>query len=161
MRNNLSTKLIGLSSLALTALLVTGAGCASTTTNTNLSNVDTTTVPVDNTNVSDVVATTDDASITIVSPEDGEEVEPQFDVTVEIAGLTLAPDEVEAANVEGRGHYHVWVDGEYYAAGVSDNTTVTDLTAGEHEIMVSLQNNDHTDLATPVKSNPITVNVVE
>ncbi len=163
MHHYFSKPWMGLASLAVTTLLVTGAGCMSTNADTATANLNTTTVPVDNSNTvtnTNAVATNTAASITIVSPDDGETVEPQFDVAVEIAGLELAPDEVEGANVAGHGHYHLWIDGEYYAAGTEDNVRVTDLAVGEHEVMVSLQNNDHSDLATPVKSTPIKVTVV-
>ncbi len=162
------------SSLMLGVILFTGAGCMpTTTTDTNNSNV--TVVPVDDTNTAaDTTNTTadqnvDDATIetepststiTITSPADGDTVTPNFDVTVAIANFELAPDAVESENEAGHGHYHLWVDGEYYAAGVAESVAVTDLSEGEHEIQVSLQENDHSDLSPSAKSDPIIVTVV-
>lgn len=171
------TQLTAALSLALGTLLLVGAGCNSTdTTTTNTTTANTTTVKVDKTDtVDDDDATTDEdtdtvedadetgdvdtSSISIAEPVDGDIVASTFDVEVEIDGLTLAPDKVEGANVEGEGHYHIWVDGEYFAPGVAFTTSVADLAAGEHELMVSLQNNDHSDLDPAVSSEPITVTV--
>lgn len=170
MRNHLSKQLIALSSLALVALVVTGAGCTSTT-NTNVANVNTTTVPVENTNVEPIYADTNEnvntdgdmvtteATISIVSPEDGDVVESDMPLEVSIKNFNLAPEDVEGDNAEGEGHYHVWVDGEYFAQAAGSKTKVKDLPLGEHEVMVSLQNNDHSDLEEPITSETITVTV--
>lgn len=148
-----------LSGLALSALLLAGAGCASTTTTVDTNaNVNTTTVVVDD-DADDVDEVDEDTAIEISSPEDGDTVATTFDLEVEIDDFTLAPDKVEGANAEGEGHYHVWVDGEYFVAGVAAVTSVAGLEVGEHELMVSLQNNDHTDLAPVVKSEAVTVTV--
>lgn len=154
-------KILGLASIMVSALVAVGAGCANTVTNT----VDTNTVTVDKTDTTTTDTVVDDEAtvatptISITEPVDGDTVETSFDVAVEIENFTLAPDKVEGANAEGEGHYHVWVDGEYVSPGVAETTTLADIAAGEHEVMVSLQNNDHTDLATPVKSAPVTVTV--
>lgn len=150
-----------LSGLALGALLLAGAGCASTTTTVD-TNANTTTVVVDE-DVDDVDEEDGeedaDVAIEITSPEDGDTVSSTFDLEVAIDDFTLAPDKVEGANAEGEGHYHVWVDGEYFVAGVAEVTSVAGLEVGEHELMVSLQNNDHTDLVPAVKSEAVTVTV--
>lgn len=148
-----------LSGLALSALLLAGAGCMSTTTTSN-ANTNTTTVAVDDdADEVDEEEGDEDTAIEISSPEDGDTVATTFDLEVDIDDFTLAPDKVEGANAEGEGHYHVWVDGEYFVAGVAEVTSVTGLTVGEHELMVSLQNNDHTDLVPAVKSEAVTVTV--
>ncbi len=153
-----------LSGLALSALLLAGAGCMSTTTTSN-ANTNTTTVAVDDDadevdeDEEDEEEGDEDTAIEISSPEDGDTVATTFDLEVEIDDFTLAPDKVEGANAEGEGHYHVWVDGEYFVAGVAEVTSVAGLAVGEHELMVSLQNNDHTDLAPAVKSEAVTVTV--
>lgn len=180
MRNSLATKLTGLSSLALSVLLVTGAGCMSTNDNANL-NTNTTTVPVNNTNTANTntedmyvddgtntntdgdmiddtsAAADEEAAISIVSPADGATVDTDMALEVAITDFTLEPDEIAGANAVGHGHYHIWVDGEYFAQAAEAETTVEGLTAGEHEIMVSLQNNDHSDLEDAITSEPITV----
>lgn len=163
-------KLLGLtSSLAMGALLLAGAGCTPSTTSTTNTNTTTVAVEVEDDTAADVVEDEDEAgdddavdidtAIEITSPEDGDTVTQPFDLEVEIDDFTLAPDSVEGANVAGEGHYHVWVDGEYFVAGVATTTEIDGLEVGEHELMVSLQNNDHTDLETPVQSEAVTVTV--
>ncbi len=160
-------KVLTLAGVTLTALMLAGAGCTdSATTNTNTANTNantnkTTTVTntnKSNTNKNTNTATESDYAIAITAPEDGDNVENPINVEVDIEEFELS-DDVEGANVEGEGHYHVWVDGEYLMPSTEPEVELTDLDAGEHEIMVSLQNNDHTDLATPVKSEAITVTV--
>lgn len=155
-------KLLGLtSSLAMGALLLAGAGCTPSTTSNANTNTTTVAVEVEDDTAADVVEDKDEAdtAIEIASPADGDSVTQPFDLEVEIDDFTLAPDSVEGANVAGEGHYHVWVDGEYFVAGVATTTEIDGLEAGEHELMVSLQNNDHTDLDEPVKSEPVVVTV--
>lgn len=156
-----TNKLLSLSSLALGALLLAGAGCTTSTTNSTTDTTNTTTVAVeeDADEVGDEDVVVGDASIAITAPLDGATVAQPFDLTVAIDDFILAPDSVEGANVAGEGHYHVWVDGEYFVAGVATTTAIEGLEVGEHEIMVSLQNNDHTDLTEVVTSDPITVTV--
>lgn len=161
-------KLLTISAGLLVALTLTGAGCetASTTSTT-----------ASDTTVSDTMEKDDDAmekddemmeeddamemeyEISIVTPVDGATVSSDMELEVEIEGFELDPDSVEGENVEGEGHYHVWVDGEYYSPHTSASTTVEGLEAGEHEIMVSLQNNDHSDLDPAVVSEAVTVTV--
>lgn len=143
--------------LALGTLLVAGAGCAGTTTTntTTTNNASGENLILSNTPDQVSIAPT----ISIVEPATGDTVASTFNLTVAIENFTLAPDKVEGANAEGEGHYHVFVDGAYLVPGVADTTEIKDLAAGDHEIYVSLQNNDHTDLTTPVKSDPITVTV--
>lgn len=136
-----TTKLLSVSGLLLGALLFSGAGCMSTTKTTTNTNVVTT------------------PSISILSPVDGATVPTHFDLTLAVNNFTLAPNKVAGANTAGEGHYHVWVDDKYFTPGVAATMTLKKLTAGTHTIYVTLQNNDHTDLATPVKSEPITITV--
>lgn len=157
-------KLLTIAGVTLTALVLAGAGCASSTntsnTNTANSNANSNknTVTVDNTNKANTNKKATTPTISIVAPEAGDTVEDPFDMEVEVKGFTLS-DAVEGANVEGEGHIHLWVDGEYYTPSTAAEFEVKDVEAGEHELMVSLQNNDHTDLATPVKSKAVTVTV--
>lgn len=160
-------KVLTLAGVTLAALILAGAGCSSsTTTNTNAATTNANTnktATVTNTNKTNSNKNTNttkksDYTVAISTPEDGDTVENPVNLEVDITGFELS-DDVEGANVVGAGHYHVWVDGEYLMPGTTPELELTDLDAGEHEIMVSLQNNDHTDLATVVKSEPITVTV--
>lgn len=153
-------KVLTLAGVTLAALILAGAGCTSaTTTNANTNTTVVTNTNKANTNKSNTnTAKKSEYTVAISTPEDGDTVENPINLEVDITGFELS-DDVEGANVVGAGHYHVWVDGEYLMPGTTPELELTDLDAGEHEIMVSLQNNDHTDLATPVKSEAITVTV--
>lgn len=162
-------KVLTLAGITLAALMLAGAGCtSSTTTNTNTATTNANTnktTTVTNTNKTNTNKNTNNANtseaeyaIEIVTPEDGDTVENPVALEVDIEEFELS-DDVEGENVVGEGHYHVWVDGEYFMPGTTPELELTELEVGEHEIMVSLQNNDHTDLATPVKSEAITVTV--
>ena len=50
------------------------------------------------------------------------------------------------ANVDGEGHWHVMVDGSYYGYSTEGSLSVTGVDVGDHEVMVELMNNDHTQL---------------
>lgn len=154
-------KVLTLAGVTLAALMLAGAGCTSTTTtNTNTNKTTVTNTNKTNTNKNTNNANTNEAeyAIEITSPEDGDTVENPVTLEVDIEEFELS-DDVEGENVVGEGHYHVSVDGEYFMPGTTPELELTELEVGEHEIMVSLQNNDHTDLATPVKSEAITVTV--
>lgn len=72
-------------------------------------------------------------------------------------------------NVPGRGHYHISVDGTYQQLSADDPSTWTVVTTdvapgmlmmdvGTHTVTISLQNNDHSDLAPPITQD-VTVEV--
>lgn len=161
----MNKKVLAASSLVLGTLLLIGAGCDTTSTNsTNTTNTTKTNTTTTNKNTANTNAAVTTPTVSIVSPVEGATVASKMPLEVKITGLTLAPNEVEKANVAGRGHYHVWVDGEYFTPGTATSMTVVDangegLAVGEHTIMVSLQNNDHTDLAPAVKSTAVKVTV--
>jgi len=99
--------------------------------------------------------------VTITSPLDGEVVgSTGFFVNSTVENFTYtALDEVGSEPMDGMGHYHVYVDGLYYNYDVADSTMVSGIDVGTHEIMLELVNNDHTSLAAPVWSGPVTVTV--
>lgn len=160
------TKYALIAGLITSALAVLGAGCVTPTTTTTTNTADTnanTTVTVDDedADIEDEDADEiegDEAEVSIVDPLDGDIVEPSFDLAVEVEDFTLSSD-IEGENVEGEGHYHIWVDGEYVAQSAEDTVTLEDLEEGDRELVISLQNNDHTDLEPAVESDPITVTV--
>jgi hypothetical protein len=102
----------------------------------------------------------DRPNVRITSPLDGEVVAPAgFNLMAEVENHTLNESAVGAANVDGEGHYHIYVDGLYYNFDTDLSTTITGLDSGEHEVYLELVNNDHTALATPVMSAPIYITV--
>ena len=88
-------------------------------------------------------------------------VNPNHTVTinVKIRGLQLAPASVGKANVAGRGHWHIYVNGKYnnFAAATSGKTKA--LKKGDYKVYVTLNNNDHSSLSEPTRSKTISVMV--
>lgn len=100
----------------------------------------------------------DDArDLTISSPTDGETISGDFNLQATSQNFIFDPGAVGGANVEGTGHFHVYVDGVYWTYGAG-STTVSGVPAGDHEILVELVNNDHST-ATPTASDVIHVTV--
>ena len=88
----------------------------------------------------------DRPGISITSPPEGESISSDATVTVSIENFTLDPDAVGTAPVDGEGHWHVFVDGDYQNYSTEDSISISGLSSGEHQIMVELYNNDHTEL---------------
>jgi plastocyanin len=83
-------------------------------------------------------------------------VPPGTEITMEISvkNFTLAKDKIGKANKDGEGHYHVYLDDNtgtnYLAAGADGTVKITvpnDTKDGEHKLVVSLRNNDHSELS--------------
>jgi hypothetical protein len=105
-----------------------------------------------------VTVSEDAPSIEITSPESGTVNSSSVSLHVAVENLTLDPAAVGKDNEEGHGHYHVFVDGEYYDYNATEDFVVSDLTPGDHVIEVELVNNDHSSL-DPRVVDYITVNV--
>lgn len=88
-----------------------------------------------------------DAAIVLDAPLDGAGT---YDGTMRLAwtvtGLTLDPAALGGPPVAGRGHVHVYVDGELYEESATQEARVTELRAGEHTVVVRLAGNDHREL---------------
>lgn len=89
-------------------------------------------------------------SISILTPTPGTLNSSSAHLTVDVQNFTLDPAGVDQAPVEGTGHYHIFVDGEYVAYNADTDYDITDLTAGKHTIMVELVGNDHQSLSPRV-----------
>lgn len=68
-----------------------------------------------------------------------------INLQVETTGITFAPERASSEHVAGEGHAHVYVDGEKYGR-VYGEWMHLDVGAGEHEIRVDLNANDHSPL---------------
>src|SRR3990170_2866520 len=75
-----------------------------------------------------------------------------------VGGFALDPFAVGGTNEAGRGHVHVFVDGNYYVATAATSVTISGLTVGSHAIRVTLHNNDHSAFS-PAVSNEATLQV--
>ena len=69
-------------------------------------------------------------------------------VNVRIAteGFQFAPDSVDQPHTPGAGHAHIYVDGVKLGRVFEPDYHIAPLSAGQHEIRVSLNANDHSDL---------------
>ncbi len=98
-------------------------------------------------------------SISILEPADGATVGATVALRVDIGGFTIYPEAIELANVPGRGHYHVTVDGTTIDFQVTGPVyAIEDLAEGDHTVEVSLHNNDHSALS-PAVSDQVTITV--
>ncbi len=66
-------------------------------------------------------------------------------VTVTTTGFRWAPEHASGGHVDGEGHAHLYVDGERVGRLYGDHVHLP-LEPGEHEIRVTLNGNDHSDL---------------
>lgn len=88
--------------------------------------------------------------IAITYPGEAWGVPAAFDLTVQPEGFTLDPAAMGGANVEGRGHWAVLVDGVAVAESATTSAALSGLASGERLIRVALENNDHTPVDPPV-----------
>ena len=84
--------------------------------------------------------------IEITSPPNGETVTGDFTVTIAVENFTFSEENAGGANVEGEGHWHLYVDDAYYSFGLDTTMSVTGVGAGEHTLRAELHNNDHSEL---------------
>ena len=109
--------------------------------------------------------------VKIISPADGATVGPEFTMQVQPVNFTPALDLEGKPNINGYGHYHVFVDmsgGEMEMMSMAgmvgmpgDNTFPVDLRAwktGKHTITVEAVQNDHTEIHG-AKPAMITINL--
>ncbi len=68
------------------------------------------------------------------------------DVQIVAGGFRFAPELVDQAHTPGAGHAHIYADGVRLARVFENEYHIEKLTPGEHEIRVSLNTNDHSDL---------------
>ena len=88
-----------------------------------------------------------------VEPPDGMSVEvyaeadahggDAFNVRIDAAGFAFAPRSVNGDHVSGEGHAHIYVDGEKIGRVYGPWFFLGGLTAGEHEVRVTLSSNTH------------------
>ena len=108
-----------------------------------------------------------EATVSFVTPTDGEEISGDVTAEVELSGFEINADAVGKPPVDGEGHLHFALDdGKYdnskysgangklaeqlgvdgqYSPSTEPTITYTDLPAGEHTLEVYLANNDHSE----------------
>ena len=67
-------------------------------------------------------------------------------VEIDADGWKWAPEDVNAENADGAGHAHIYSDGVKLSRVYGPYHYIPELAAGEHEIKVSLNSNDHSEL---------------
>ena len=68
------------------------------------------------------------------------------DVQITTEGFRFAPDLVDQPHTPGAGHAHIYVDGEKLGRVFESEYHIASLSPGQHEIRVSLNTNDHSEL---------------
>jgi hypothetical protein len=82
-------------------------------------------------------------------------------MTVEVDNFNLADPATHTTPVEGEGHYHIYFDavaGDALAIDHRRTVSVTipsDATGTIHRLIVSLRNNDHSEIDPPVRKEVI------
>jgi hypothetical protein len=114
----------------------------------------------------------DGAEVYIQSPEDGAEVSSPFTVRFGLRGMGVAPAGVTA---EGTGHHHLLIDVDTLPPddlplpttdqvrhfGLGQTETQLELPPGEHTLQLVLGDALHIPHDPPVRSEKITITVVE
>ena len=82
------------------------------------------------------------------------------DVQIATEGFRFAPEAVDQPHTPGTGHAHIYLDGEKLGRVFESDYHIPDVPPGEHEIMVSLNTNDHSELVFDGKNLEDTFTVV-
>ena len=67
-------------------------------------------------------------------------------VRIDVEGFRFAPELVDQAHTPGAGHAHIYVDGEKLGRVFDSEYHIANLSPGRHEVRVSLNTNDHSEL---------------
>lgn len=103
-------------------------------------------------NPDDIQAQTGPPSISLVSPEQGEVIEGSvIMIQVRCENFVMAPESIGMAREPGRGHWHLYLDGDLIAVRATETFRLQGVAPGPHHLKVSLANNDHTPLYPPVE----------
>ena len=95
-------------------------------------------------------------SIEIISPQVGDVwLEGSLMVKVEIENFVMDAEAIGADKAPGRGHWHLYLDGEWIGATADEITTLERVSAGLHHLRVALANNDHSPVLPPVEDTVI------
>ena len=96
--------------------------------------------------------------ITFSSPDEGDEI-PSSSIRVRVStdGVSLSPENLGGAAVDGEAHYHYYVDGSAAGESAEESFLVTDLVPGVHEITARLFQNNHQPIAG---ATPASVSVI-
>lgn len=98
---------------------------------------------------------TGDPAVEITANEDSKG---GYNVNIVTENFVFTPENAGGENVENQGHAHIYVDGKKLGRVYGDWYYVAALPEGEHEIKVSLNGNDHSDIV--VNGQPVYAKVM-
>ncbi len=86
-----------------------------------------------------------DIHIQFVTPHNGDSVTGVETVKVKITGLTMDCAGMGGANVDGHGHWELYLDGSLIgeSCGETVSADFTGVATGKHALVASLRENDH------------------
>ena len=95
-------------------------------------------------------------SIEIISPQ-ADEVwsEGSLAVKVKVKNFIMDAEALGSAKVLGRGHWHLYLDGEWVGATAEETAALDRVSSGFHHLRVALANNDHSPVLPPVEDTVI------
>lgn len=105
------------------------------------------------------------ASVSIVFPESSQSTVycPTLPVVVDIDGFELSPEGIDQASVDGQGHWHLEINGEYVGNSTSHTFLIDGALALEpgrtHALTAVLRTNQHEALDPDVRSSEIEIEV--
>ena len=76
-------------------------------------------------------------------------------VKVEVNNFIMDSDAIGRDKVPGRGHWHLYLDGEWTGATAEEIAMLERVSAGLHHVRVALANNDHSPVLPPAEDTVI------
>jgi hypothetical protein len=95
--------------------------------------------------------------IAILSPEPDEVLSDRIEIDIEVSGFIMDGDAIGGPIVPGRGHWHVYLNGQLVVIDVGNRAVLQAVPQGVHDITLELVNNDHSPLSPRVLDNVIVV----
>lgn len=103
-------------------------------------------------NRDDVGASGSQPTIAILSPTNGEAlVGSTVMIKVAVENFILDPGAIGQMKVNGRGHWHIYLNGDWVAASGDEQYLLEGVPSGAHHIEVTLAQNDHSPVLPVVK----------
>jgi len=99
-------------------------------------------------------------SLQILAPGDQEEITgDSVELRVAVNGFIMDASSIGMPAEAGRGHWHLYLNGELVSPSATDSFLLKPLRPGSHHLRIALANNDHSTLSPPVEES-IVISVV-
>jgi hypothetical protein len=95
--------------------------------------------------------------IGILSPEADAVLSDRIEIAIEVSGFIMDGDAIGGPIVPGRGHWHVYLNGQLVVIDVGTEAVLQAVPPGVHDITLELVNNDHSPLSPRVLDSVIVV----